>query len=152
MGRGPAQSSESVLATSLSDIPSQVHKSKCNKSPDEYKVLVTGMGPFPDGEGGRYEEDDNTSHLVTQHLPDSLPASHPLNPTHQSIRILNPTAPSGKYVKTEYAYIRSFIQDLYDEFTDAETGVCALDAVVHLGMADGFTSYTVEERVRSMRR
>lgn len=146
MGGGPAQPSDSALAIPLSDVASPVHKSEYSEVANVYKVLVTGMGPFPDGEGGRYEEDDNTSHLVTQRLPDTLPASHPLNPTHQSIQILNPTAPRGKYVKTEYAYIRSFIQGLYDEFTDAETGECALDAVVHLGMAEGFTSYTVEER------
>ncbi|ROW07686.1 hypothetical protein VMCG_03575 [Cytospora schulzeri] len=135
--------SESALTTFFSGLASQVYN---NATTDEYTVLVTGMGPFPDGEGGRYEENDNTSHLVTQHLPDNLPASHPLNPTHRSIRILNPTAPPGKYVKTEYAYIRSFIRSLFDEFTDTRTGECALDAVVHLGMADGFKSYTVEER------
>ncbi|KUI70458.1 hypothetical protein VM1G_06002 [Cytospora mali] len=146
MGEGPMQPNESTLATSLSDMAPRVHKSNYKKIPGEYTVLVTGMGPFPDGEGGHYEENDNTSHLVTQHLPGSLPVSHPLNPTHQSIRILNPTAPAGKYVKTEYAYIRSFIQGLYDEFTAGETGKCALDVVVHLGMADGFKSYTVEER------
>lgn len=142
MGGGQFQPRESASTASLSDMASRIHG---NEAPDSYTVLVTGMGPFPDGNGGRYEENDNTSHLVTQHLPDCLPPSHPLNPTDRAIRILNPTAPHGRYVRTEYAYIRSYVQDLYDKFTDTDTGECALDAVVHLGMADGWKAYTVEE-------
>lgn len=153
MGGGPVPPSRpAAIVTSLQDKGSRVHRGKSSTQSDGYTVLVTGMGPFPDGEGGRYEENDNTSHLITQHLPDSLPASHPLNPTRLPIRILNPTAPAGRYVKTEYGYIRPFIQRLYDEFTtDPGTGGCTLDAVVHLGMADGFRAYTVEERAFSER-
>ncbi|ROW14831.1 hypothetical protein VPNG_03674 [Cytospora leucostoma] len=152
MGGGPVPPSGSAaVVTSLPDKGEQVHRSKSSTQSDGYTVLVTGMGPFPDGEGGRYEEDDNTSHLITQYLPGSLPASHPLNPTQLPICILNPTAPAGCYVKTEYGYIRSFVQRLYDEFTDPGTGVCTLDAVVHLGMADGFRAYTVEERAFNQR-
>lgn len=62
------------------------------------------------------------------------------NPNHLPIRIINPTAPSGKFVNTEYAYIRSFIQDLYDEYGDS------LDVIIHLGMADGWEFYSLEER------
>ncbi|TAQ87724.1 hypothetical protein B7494_g3944 [Chlorociboria aeruginascens] len=110
------------------------------QSKKEFTVLVTGMGPFPDGQGGRYAADDNTSHLVTKLLPTILPATHKSNPTSLPIRILNPSAPTGKYVKTEYAYIRTYIQAMYDEYGDE------LDAVVHLGMADGWEWYSVEER------
>jgi hypothetical protein len=102
------------------------------------KLQPNTIQPFPDGQGGHYEENDNTSHLVTQLLPRNLPASHPLNPTSLPIRILNPTAPPGKYVKSEYAYIRSFVQKLWDEHEDE------VDLVMHLGMADGWEWYTIE--------
>jgi pyroglutamyl-peptidase len=82
----------------------------------------------------------NSSHLLTKHLPDHLSILSPYNPTSLPIRILNPTATEGKYVKTEYAYIRTYIQGLYDEYADK------VDALVHLGMADPWEWYSVEER------
>jgi pyroglutamyl-peptidase len=117
----------------------------------EFVVLVTGFGvcplkffdvavrltnsvqPFPSAP-------INTSHLLTKHLPDHLSVINQYNPTGLPIRILNPTAANGKFVKTEYAYIRTFIQDLYDEYQDH------VDAIVHLGMADVWEWFSVEER------
>ncbi|KAH6717657.1 hypothetical protein BKA61DRAFT_732107 [Leptodontidium sp. MPI-SDFR-AT-0119] len=108
----------------------------------EYTVLVTGMGAYPDGHGGHYSASDNTSHLVTQHLPSHIPASHPLNPTGLPIRILNPTSGPDSAVKSEYAYIRTYVKTLHAPSQE----VNSLDAIVHLGMADGWEWYTVEER------
>ncbi|MCJ1473935.1 hypothetical protein MMC13_002591 [Lambiella insularis] len=102
-----------------------------------FTVLVTGFGPFPSGDGNRYEH--NTSHLITQLLPPYLDAHSRLNTSSKRIKILNPTAPDGQYVKTEYAYIRRYIQELYD--SHGET----VDLVLHLGMADGWNFYTVEQ-------
>jgi len=89
--------------------------------------------------GGHYDENQNSSHLISQHLPPLLSATNVLNPTSLPIRILNPTAPAGKFVKTEYAYIRSFVQKLWDEYEDQ------VDLVIHLGMADGWEHYTIEQ-------
>ncbi|KAG4423436.1 hypothetical protein IFR04_003403 [Cadophora malorum] len=97
---------------------------------------------FPDGHGGQYAASDNTSHLVTQHIPSHIPANHHLNPTGLPIRILNPTSGPNSAVKSEYAYIRSYVKTLHAESQDTNK----LDAVVHLGMADGWNWYTVEER------
>lgn len=94
--------------------------------------------PFPNGRGGYFRI--NTSHLITKLLPSHLSVLSPYNPTSLPIRILNPTSPDGQYVKCEYA-VRSFIQDLYDKYQDE------VDAFVHLGMADGWEWYSVEERV-----
>ncbi|KAL2066653.1 hypothetical protein VTL71DRAFT_2725 [Oculimacula yallundae] len=108
----------------------------------EYTVLVTGFGAYPDGHGGHYAASDNTSHLVTQHLPNNIPANHPLNPTGLPIRTLNPTSGPDSAVKSEYAYIRSYVKTLHAPSQEVNT----LDAIVHLGMADGWEWYTVEER------
>ena len=94
--------------------------------------------PFPDGSGGHYDEFQNTSHLVTRYLPSSLPVGHILNPTLLPIRILNPTAPNGKYVPSEYAQIRRFVREMWDEHGQE------LDLVLHLGMADGWEWFTIE--------
>lgn len=61
-----------------------------------------------------------------------------MNPTLLPIRILNPTAPDGKYVPSEYAQIRRFVQKLWDEHGQD------LDLVLHLGMADGWEWFTIE--------
>ncbi|KAH7370823.1 hypothetical protein BKA65DRAFT_489298 [Rhexocercosporidium sp. MPI-PUGE-AT-0058] len=108
----------------------------------EYTVLVTGMGAYPDGHGGHYSASDNTSHLVTKHLPSQIPANHPHNPTGLPIRILNPTSGPDSAVKAEYAYIRSYVKTLHAPSQETNN----LDAIVHLGMADGWEWYTVEER------
>ena len=82
----------------------------------------------------------NTSHLLTQHLPSHLSIINKYNSTSLPIRILNPTAGQGQYVKTEYSYVRTYVQALYDKYQDE------VDAIIHLGMADGWEWYTVEER------
>lgn len=79
---------------------------------------------------------------MTQVLPTHLPVNHSLNPTAFPIRILNPTSGPNSYVKSEYAYIRSYIQSLHASSQETNK----LDAVIHLGMADGWEWYTVEER------
>ncbi|KAE9372001.1 peptidase C15, pyroglutamyl peptidase I-like protein [Stipitochalara longipes BDJ] len=99
----------------------------------EFVVLVTGFGPFPGAPS-------NTSHLLTKHLPSHLSVINKYNSTSLPIRILNPTAADEQYVKTEYAYIRTYIQDLYDKYQDE------VDAIVHLGMANRWEWYSVEER------
>jgi hypothetical protein len=74
-------------------------------------------------------------------LPSSIPAFSPLNPTSLPVKILNPTSSSTTYVKSEYAYIRTYIKELYDSIQDEN-----IDAVIHLGVADGWDFYSVEER------
>lgn len=61
-----------------------------------------------------------------------------MNPTSLPIRILNPTAPDGHYVPTEYAQIRRFVHDMWDEHGED------LDVVLHLGMADGWEWFAIE--------
>ncbi|KAH7413381.1 hypothetical protein BKA64DRAFT_660914 [Cadophora sp. MPI-SDFR-AT-0126] len=136
MGGGPEIPHKHVRTEDRSTTISASANSK------EYTVLVTGMGAYPDGLGGHYSASDNTSHLITQHLPSHIPASHPLNPTNLPIRILNPTSGPNSAVKTEYAYIRSYTKTLHAESQKTNN----LDAIVHLGMADGWEWYTVEER------
>jgi hypothetical protein len=82
----------------------------------------------------------NTSHLLTKHLPAYLSTSNNLNPTNLPIRILNPTSGDGKYVRTEYAYARKFVKDMWDEYAEK------VDAVIHTGMAGSWDFYSVEER------
>ena len=77
--------------------------------------------------------------MFTKRLPPFLPVSYSQNPTSLPIRILNPTAESGQFVKTEYAYIRRFIQKMWDEYADQ------VDLVLHLGMADGWEWFTIEQ-------
>jgi pyroglutamyl-peptidase len=78
--------------------------------------------------------------MITKLLPDHLSVLSPYNPTLLPIRIIIPTSPDGQYVKPEYAYVRSFVQDMYDKYQDE------VDAIVHLGMADGWEWYSVEEK------
>jgi pyroglutamyl-peptidase len=80
----------------------------------------------------------NTSHLLTKHLPAYLSTSSNLNPTNLPIRILNPTSEDGKYVRTEYAYARKFVKDMWDEYAEK------VDAVIHTGMAGPWDLYSVE--------
>ena len=84
--------------------------------------------------------DRNASHLITQILPSSLPPSHPLNPTDCHINLVNPTAAEGQYIKTEYAYIRTYISDLHDEHKDD------IDLFLHLGMAAGWDFVSIEQK------
>ena len=51
---------------------------------------------------------------------------------------LNPTASAGKYIKTEYAYIRRFMEDLHHEY-DRD-----IDLFVHFGQASGWDFVSVE--------
>lgn len=63
-----------------------------------------------------------------------------MNPTSLPIRIINPTAPDGKYIPTEYAKIRQYVKRLWDEQGED------VDLIYHLGMADGWNHYTIERR------
>lgn len=81
---------------------------------------MTGFGPFP-------QAPINTSHLLTMHLADHLSMINQYNSTGLPIEIPNPTAADGKFIKTEYAYVRAFIQQLFDQYQDQ------VDAIVHLG-------------------
>ncbi|MCJ1379246.1 hypothetical protein MMC17_002346 [Xylographa soralifera] len=104
------------------------------KSKNEIAVLVTGFGPFP-----RYSQrNENTSNLITKLLPSDIAAHSAFNPTSYRIKILNPTSAEGAYIRVEYAYIRQYIQKLYDEYEDT------VHLMLHLGMADGWDFYTVE--------
>jgi hypothetical protein len=48
------------------------------------------------------------------------------------IEILNPTVADGKFIKSEYVYVHTFIQHLFDQYQDQ------VDAIVHLGIVDGW--------------
>ncbi|MCJ1392818.1 hypothetical protein MMC18_005689 [Xylographa bjoerkii] len=101
---------------------------------NEIVVLVTGFGPFP-RQSGRYE---NTSNLITKLLPSHIAALSVFNPTSYRIKILNPTSADGEYIRVEYAYIRQYVQKLYDQYEDT------VHLILHLGMADGWDFYTIE--------
>ena len=92
------------------------------------------MQPFP----RHSQRNENTSHLVTKLLPSYIVAQTTFNPTSYSIKILNPTSADGEYIRVEYAYIRQYIQKLYDTYEDT------VHLMLHLGMADGWDFYTVE--------
>jgi pyroglutamyl-peptidase len=91
-------------------------------------------------EDGHYEEDDNNSHLLTTLLPSSLPPFSKHNPTPSTIRILNPTSAPGPAVKSEYAFVRSYCRDLWEEHGND------MDLILHLGMADGWESVVLIEK------
>ncbi|KAK0127873.1 hypothetical protein ONS96_007374 [Cadophora gregata f. sp. sojae] len=128
----------------LEDVHAKVRPTTISASDNlrEYTVLVTGMGAYPNGHGGHYSASENTSHLITQRLPDHIPANHPLNPTGLPIRIINPTCGPNSAVKSQYAHIRSYVKTLHADSQETNQ----LDAIVHLGMADGWDWYTVEKR------
>ncbi|KAG4440553.1 hypothetical protein IFR05_003969 [Cadophora sp. M221] len=142
MGGGPNIPDNSTRTRAQAYIQDESPFIPASTNLKEYTVLVTGMGAYPDGVGGHYSASENTSHLVTQHLPSNIPANHPLNPTGLPIRVLNPTSGPDCAVKAEYAYIRSYVKTLHAPSQESNN----LDAIVHLGMADGWEWYTVEER------
>jgi pyroglutamyl-peptidase len=100
------------------------------------------MQEFPKNPGhdesGRYSENDNTSHLITQLLPSQLRPFSKDNPTAMDIRILNPTSAPGCAVKTEYGFVRKYCEELWKSYGNS------VDLVLHLGMADGWTWYSIE--------
>ncbi|KAI8628183.1 hypothetical protein F5Y19DRAFT_438427, partial [Xylariaceae sp. FL1651] len=95
-------------------------------------VLITGMGPYPNGFGGRIDE--NTSYLVTTQLPRTLEPNTALNPSPSHINII--TLPH--YVKTEYKYVRDFCKDLHQKHADD------VDVFIHLGEARAWNWLTIE--------
>lgn len=70
----------------------------------------------------------------------SLPPTHPANPTTAHINLINPTAADGAYVRTEYAYIRTYAARLHARHTSD------VDLFLHLGMAGGWDFVSVERR------
>lgn len=96
------------------------------------------LQPFPDKQGKTPPH--NASHELTKHLPSTLVPLSRFNPTPYTINILNPTAGTGKYVKTEYGYIRPYITDLHAKHKDD------VDLFVHLGMWDGLKWLTAERK------
>ncbi|MCJ1433505.1 hypothetical protein MMC27_002867 [Xylographa pallens] len=116
------------------DIQGEVKMIEDIQSKNEIAVLVTGCGPFPH----HSNRNENTSNLITKLLPSHIAAHSTFNPTSYRIKILNPTSADGEYIRVEYAYIRQYIQKLYDEYGDT------VHLMLHLGMADGWDFYTVE--------
>ncbi|KAF4551892.1 Hypothetical protein D9617_12g037820 [Elsinoe fawcettii] len=100
-----------------------------------FNVFVTGFGPFPSGDGERFEK--NASHEVTKLLPSQLPPRSSSNPGDVQINIINPTATADGYVKTEYAYIRDYVKKLHAESKQ-------YDLYLHIGMAYGWDFVSVE--------
>ncbi|ETS83677.1 hypothetical protein PFICI_05553 [Pestalotiopsis fici W106-1] len=101
----------------------------------DINVLITGMGPYPDGRGGRINP--NTSHVVTTVLPKTLEPNTPRNPSAARIHITTLPEP----VKTEYGHVRAFCRDLHARHAAADDDV---DLFIHLGEARGWTWVTVE--------
>ena len=67
-----------------------------------------------------------------------MPADSAINPTSAHIRILNPTAQRGQYVKTEYAYIRQYVKELH------RTHDKDVDVFIHIGQAGGWNFVSIE--------
>ncbi|KAH6661175.1 hypothetical protein BKA67DRAFT_654309 [Truncatella angustata] len=99
---------------------------------NDINVLITGMGPYPDGDGGHI--DVNTSHLITTLLPKTLDPNTPLNPSPTRINIITLPDP----VKTEYKYVREFCKDLHTKHAED------VDLFIHLGEARGWDWLTIE--------
>ncbi|THZ84216.1 peptidase C15, pyroglutamyl peptidase I-like protein [Aureobasidium pullulans] len=105
---------------------------------ESVRVLVTGFGPFPRGNGKNYAQ--NTSHEITKLLPHTLSANSRFNPTGARIDIINPTSADGQAVKVEYAHIRDYVSDLHDTHGNS------VDLILHMGMADGWNFISCERR------
>ncbi|KAF2223271.1 hypothetical protein BDZ85DRAFT_249271 [Elsinoe ampelina] len=100
-----------------------------------FNVFVTGFGPFPSGDGEKFEK--NASHEVTKLLPSQLAPRSSSNPGDVQINIINPTAAPDAYVKTEYAYIRDYVKKLHADSKQ-------YDLYLHIGMAYGWDFVSVE--------
>ncbi|THY22566.1 peptidase C15, pyroglutamyl peptidase I-like protein [Aureobasidium pullulans] len=105
---------------------------------ESVRVLVTGFGPFPRGNGKNYAQ--NTSHEITKLLPHTLSANSRFNPTGARIDIINPTSADGQAVKVEYAHIRDYVSGLHDTHGNN------VDLILHMGMADGWNFISCERR------
>jgi len=105
-----------------------------------FNVLITGMGPFPDGQGGHF--DLNASHLIVRALPSRLemPAfpseavcTKPIQHTRR-INIINPTAATPhSYVPTEYGRVRQYVHDLHNPTVGGDRDQIKPDLMIHLG-------------------
>ncbi|KAK9775644.1 hypothetical protein SCAR479_07751 [Seiridium cardinale] len=111
----------------------------------DINVLITGMGPYPNGIGGHI--DVNTSHLITTPhskeesltlgivvLPPTLEPNTAQNPLSTRVNIMTLPDP----VKSEYKYVRDFCKELHDKHTDD------VDLFIHLGEARGWDWLTIE--------
>jgi len=106
--------------------------------PRSLETVANQTQPFPNGREGHFKI--NTWHLITKLLPSHLSVLNPYKPTSLPIRILNPTSSDTQYVKCEYVYMRSFVQNVYNRYQDK------VNAFVHLGMANRWEWYSVKER------
>ncbi|KAK6074449.1 pyroglutamyl peptidase [Seiridium cupressi] len=111
----------------------------------DINVLITGMGPYPNGIGGHI--DVNTSHLITTPhskeksltlgiavLPPTLEPNTAQNPLSTRVNIMTLPDP----VKSEYKYVRDFCKELHDKHADD------VDLFIHLGEARGWDWLTIE--------
>ena len=110
-----------------------------DKAHRTFNVLITGMGPFPDGNGGHFEL--NASHLIVRALPShlELPAfpgaglTKPIQHTTR-INIINPTAATpDSWIPTEYGRVRQYVHDLHNPVINGEENPVKPDLMIHLG-------------------